>query len=300
MTDYGPMKIPAWLKPGDRMRVIAPSGGIRNLEQFEKGLAFWRSQDFEIIVGQNVRKRVSYLAGSDAQRLADWKIAWNDPDCRAILCARGGYGTARLLNYGWQVPADSTPKWVLGFSDITTLLWALVSQGIVSLHGPVLTTISDEPKWSLERVLNFIVGNSIDELSGQSWRGGVATGRLLPANLVVSTYLLGTPWLPSLDGAILAFEEINEPPYKLDRLITAWHLNGALKNIAGVALGRFSGCDGADHSWTATEVLRDRLGCLSIPIVADLPFGHGGPNALLPVGLTATLDGNRGTLRIEN
>ncbi|MCS6815718.1 MAG: LD-carboxypeptidase, partial [Cyanobacteria bacterium] len=136
-------------------------------------------------------------------------------------------------------------------------------------------------------------------LQGTSWVKGEATGVLLPANLTVATHLLHTPWQPPLTGVILALEDVGEAPYRLDRLLTQWRMTGILHQVAGIALGRFSQCHANPNrpSFTVEEVLHDRLADLGIPIVANLPFGHDGENAALPVGITATLDGDAGVLK---
>jgi muramoyltetrapeptide carboxypeptidase len=207
----------------------------------------------------------------------------------------------RLLE-DWQWSSISIPKWLIGFSDITALLWSLSQQGIVGIHGPLLTTLADEPEWSQERLFQLVTGQSVPSLAGDSWVGGVATGRLFPGNLTVATHLLATPMQPDLAGIILAIEDVGEAPYRIDRLLTHWRLTGALSKVAGIAIGRFSQCapPAGIPSFTVEEVLRDRLADLHIPIVANLPFGHDGCNAALPVGATVTLDGNTGELIIKN
>jgi muramoyltetrapeptide carboxypeptidase len=122
---------------------------------------------------------------------------------------------------------------------------------------------------------------------------------LLPANLTVATHLLGTFVQPNLDGVILALEDVTEAPYRIDRMLTQWRMSGAFQGVRGIALGRFSRCDPPKEvpSWTVEEVLRDRLGDLGIPIVSDLPFGHEGANAALPVGQWVELDADNATLK---
>ncbi|HEY9652701.1 MAG TPA: LD-carboxypeptidase, partial [Coleofasciculaceae cyanobacterium] len=251
--------------------------------------------------------RDGYLAGSDTQRRHQLAQAWNDPECKGILCARGGYGSARLLeNWTWPSPLtdnnnpDSAQfrKWLIGFSDITGLLWSLSQIGISGVHGPVLTTLADEPEWSLNRLFDCVEGRSLAPLTGVGWGGGNVMGILLPANLTVATHLLGTSIQPPLDGLILALEDVTEAPYRIDRMLTQWRMSGALKGIRGIALGRFSRCEPPLDvpSWTVEEVLHDRLSDLGLPIVSNLPFGHEGVNAVLPVGQTVQLDADTGTL----
>ena len=278
------------------MYVVAPSGTLREFEAFEKGVEIWRSRGYRVELSSGYANCWGYLAGADEQRRQQLLIGLQNPDCRGVLCARGGYGGARLLEE-WQWP-EVDPKWLIGFSDITSLLWSLSQQGISGVHGPLLTTIAAEPDWSLTRLFDWIEGRSLQPLEGVGWGNGVATGKLMPANLTVATHLLGTPAEPDLEGVILAFEDVSEAPYRIDRMLTQWRMNGKLNRVRGIALGRFSQCDPPPNipSLTVTEVLRDRLSNLGLPIVSDLPFGHDGANAVLPVGMSAQLDGDRGKL----
>jgi muramoyltetrapeptide carboxypeptidase len=293
-----PCQTPLPLKSGDLLRVVAPSGRLRDRSALDRGIAIWRDRGYRVEVSTDAIASWGYLAGTDSARRAQLATAWADPDCRAILCVRGGYGGMRLLE-DWQWSPIASSKWLIGFSDITALLWSLAQQGIVSVHGPLLTTLADEPDWSIDRLFQLVTGQPIPSLQGDPWVGGVATGKLLPCNLTVATHLLGTPFQPDLAGVILAIEDVTEAPYRIDRLLTHWRLTGALAQVAGIALGRFSQCVPPEGipSFTVVEVLRDRLTDLQIPIVTNLPFGHDGCNAALPVGVEAILDGNTGELK---
>ncbi|WP_066381840.1 MULTISPECIES: LD-carboxypeptidase [unclassified Anabaena] len=292
--------LPEPLKPGDLLRVIAPSGALREFAAFEQSIEIWRSRGYRIEVSPDIAHRWGYLAHKDEFRRYQLAAAWQDPDCRGILCARGGFGSTRILeNWHWQV--NSTPKWLIGFSDITALLWSLYNAGISSVHGPVLTTLADEPDWSIQRLFDWVEGKTLPPLKGCGWGGGVATGILLPGNLTVATHLLSTPIQPNFDGVILALEDVTEAPYRIDRMLTQWRLSGILAKVKGIALGGFTKCEAPAHlpSFSVEEVLRDRLSDLGIPIVSDLPFGHDSPNAALPVGIQVTLDANAGILEIQ-
>jgi muramoyltetrapeptide carboxypeptidase len=290
--------LPTPLKSGDLLWVVAPSGALREREALEKGIAIWQSRGYEVKLAASYDDRWGYLAGTDEARRSQLQTALQDPACRGILCLRGGYGGARLLeNWQWQIP---DPKWLIGFSDITSLLWGLAGQGISGVHGPLLTTLYAEPEWSVQRLFDWVEGRSVELLSGVGWQGGRAKGILLPANLTVATHLLGTVAQPNLENVILAFEDVSEAPYRLDRMLTHWRMMGKFAGVKGIALGRFSQCEPTPNipSFTVAEVLRERLLDLGIPVVADLPFGHEGVNAALPVGVEAELDGDQGTLRI--
>ncbi|MGB3616141.1 MAG: LD-carboxypeptidase [Elainellaceae cyanobacterium] len=297
MVETGPKP----LQPGDRLWVVAPSGVLQERQAFEQGIALWRAQGYHIKLASGYDQGWGYLAGSDRHRQHQLEEALADPGCRGILCARGGYGGARLLE-GWRWPALATQHhpWLIGFSDSTSLLWSGMAQGLAGIHGPLLTTLAQEPDWSLQRLFDGVAGKPFAPLSGQGWGKGSASGPLLPANLTVATHMLGTAHQPNLSGAILAFEDVSEAPYRLDRMLTQWRMTGSLEQVAGIALGRFSRCDPPPNrpSFTVEEVLRDRLGNLEIPVVSGLPFGHDGVNAALPVGRQARLDGDRGVLDV--
>ncbi|MDZ8081743.1 MAG: LD-carboxypeptidase [Nostoc sp. DcaGUA01] len=294
--------LPVPLKPGDLLRVIAPSGALREFEAFERSIEIWRARGYEVKVSPKIDDKWGYLASTDENRRNQLTAAWQDPDCRGILCARGGFGSTRILeNWHWQ-ENSGLPKWLIGFSDITALLWSLYNVGISGVHGPVLTTLSDEPDWSMERLFNWVEGRPIACIKGCGWGGGIATGILLPGNLTVATHLLSTPIQPNFDGVILALEDVTEAPYRIDRMLTQWRLSSALTKVRGIALGGFTRCEAPPNvpSFSVEEVLRDRFGDLGIPVVSDLPFGHHSPNAALPVGVKATLDGDAGTLAIDD
>lgn len=291
---------PAPLQTGDQLHVIAPSGALRELTVFNAGVALWEAQGYRVKLSPGFDKRWGYLAGTDAHRRQQLHTALTDPDCRGILCARGGFGGTRLLE-DWQWPS-ADPKWLIGFSDITSLLWSLSKLGVAGVHGPLLTTLTQEPDWSQQRLFDWVARRGITPLTGNGWGGGTVTGQLLPANLTVATHLLGTAHEPTLEDVILAIEDVTEAPYRIDRMLTHWRMLGKFTAIKGIAIGRFSRCDppAGSPSFTVEEVLRDRLSDLNIPIVADLPFGHDGTNAALPVGVMATLDADNGTLAIND
>jgi muramoyltetrapeptide carboxypeptidase len=149
MTNKLRCQLPPPLQPGDLLRVIAPSGALREFEAFQKGLEIWRARGYRIELQSNWDAREGYLAGTDSERRQQLAEAWKDPECRGILCSRGGYGSARLLeDWTWPVlnvegeQARGDRKWLIGFSDITGLLWSLSQLGVSGVHGPVLTSLA--------------------------------------------------------------------------------------------------------------------------------------------------------------
>lgn len=297
-------QLPPRLVPGDLVIAIAPSGALRETAALEAGIKIWRKRGYRVELGQNYQSCYGYLAGSDRQRRSDLAAAWQNPECKAILAVRGGYGGARVLeDWNWQQPAPQEsmtpiPKWIIGFSDVTSLLWSLAKVKITSLHAPVLTTLAAEPDWAIARMFNYLETGELEALQGKPGKGGEVSGILLPANLTVATHILHTTMQPDLTGAILALEDVTEYPYRIDRMLTHWRMTGIFKQIKGIALGRFSRCEPypGTNSWTIQEVLRDRLEDLEIPLIYDLPFGHDGTNAALPVGQPVILNSNTGVL----
>jgi len=295
---------PRPLQHGDRVRLVAASSALDSDEALMAGLELLRGWGLQIEGDPQalLQRRWGYLAGRDGERLADLIQPPSASEPAALLaCVRGGWGAARLLERRPPAEAD----WLLGFSDVTSLLFDRVAQGRGGgVHGPLLTTLAAEPEWSRERLRALLFGEPLPPLQGESWRGGSAEGPLLAANLTVATHLLGTPHLPPLAGAILVLEDVGEAPYRIERMLTHWRLCGALQQLAGLAFGSFSGCEDDDDErpterrFSLEQVLRERSGDLGIPVVAGLPVGHTAGNAALPLGVRARLDGDRGELSL--
>jgi muramoyltetrapeptide carboxypeptidase len=302
-----PLPLPPALRPGDRVRLVAASSALEDSIRLEAGLALLHSWGLSVL-GEPLAccdRRWGYLAGSDPERLADLMAAGESGQPQAALwaCVRGGWGSARLL----EQPLQQPPGWLLGFSDVTSLLFDRVCRGLGGgVHGPMLTTLAAEPDWSQQRLHDLLFGAPVADLEGVGWHGGLAEGPLLVANLTVATHLLGTPHLPRLDGAILILEDVGEPPYRIERMLTQWRLCGVLQRLAGIGFGSFEGWqeadgrsgDPPDHRFDLDQVLRERSLDLGIPVVAHLPVGHHVGNAALPLGVRARLDGGRGRLSL--
>ncbi len=286
------------------MALVAASSALvapESLERLEAGIIVLEGWGLEVERRALHERRWGYLAGSDADRHDDLMRA-ERVGAELLACLRGGWGAARLLEQPLPLPC----RWLLGFSDVTALLWAQLAQGRGGgVHGPLLTTLAAEPAWSQERLRALLFGEPVADLQGTPWRGGVAEGPLLVANLTVATHLLGTPHLPELRGALLVLEDVGEAPYRIDRMLTHWRLCGALQQLAGLAFGQFSACDDPDDEgagnadparFSLEQVLLERTGDLGIPVLAGLPVGHEAGNGALPMGAWARLDGDAGVL----
>ena len=284
------------LQSGDEVAVVASSSAIDNTDNLLKGVSILEGWGLRVRPDVISRRRWGYLAGRDDERRSDFQ---STPSASLLACARGGWGAARLLEqpFAWQ------PGWLLGFSDVTALLCARMAAGVSGVvHGPLITTLAEEPEWSQQRLHDLLFGAPLPVLKGEPWRGGVAVGPLLAVNLTVASHLIGSPFFPDLSGVVLVIEDIGEAPYRIDRMLTQWRLAGLLQSLAGIGFGRFLDCDDESSSggFSLDEVLRERTEGLGIPVVGNLLVGHGrGGNAALPVGSTATLDGDRGVLSLS-
>lgn len=307
-SPLGPLPQPPPLRPGDRVRLVAASSALRDSARLEAGVAVLRDWGLQVEprVEEIVSRRWGYLAGRDEDRLLDLAPppaalgGGGHPPLAA--CVRGGWGAARLLEHGVVLPDG----WLLGFSDVTSLLWARVARGQGGgIHGPLLTTLAEEPEWSRRRLRALLFGEPQEDLQGEGWCGGWAEGPLLVANLTVATHLIGTPHLPDLRGAILILEDVGEAPYRIERMLTHWRLSGMLEQLAGLGFGSFEGCDDTENPSAPDplrvpleSVLRERSTDLGIPVVSGLPVGHRSGNAALCLGVPARLDGDRGRLSL--
>jgi len=290
--------VPGLLNRGDVVRVIAPASPF-DPEMMAHGIVTLRDRmGFEPRHRHDIFTRRRYLAGDDARRLEEWREAVADPEARAIFCARGGYGAMRILPQIDPAPLLTCPKVLVGFSDVTVLHAVLNRAGLATVHGPVLTQLGRAPAPAVEHLHALLTRAPSPELEGPPAPGaglsGQATvhpgrveGPLLGGSLTLLAHLCGTSFLPPLAGAILAIEDVDERPYRLDRYLTQLRLAGALSGLAGVAIGQFTDCDG--QGLRGVEVVRDWAAELGVPVAEGFPFGHEDANHALPLGVRATL-----------
>jgi muramoyltetrapeptide carboxypeptidase len=270
--------------------VIAPAGGFER-SAFEAGLALVRAR-YGAEYGDGLFERQRYLAGSDARRLAELHAALADPGIRAVFCVRGGYGATRLLPQLAPGAPEGAPKPLVGFSDITALHLWLQAHGRISIHGPVLAQLPRLPAATCARLFELLESvRPAPPLTGSAtYVEGVAEGPLLGGNLSVFTRLLGTPYMPPLDGAILLLEDQGERPYRLDRMWTHLGLAGVFARVRGIALGSFTACEEPGANYTSAEVLRELALNTGLPCAAGFPIGHGVVNEPVPLGVRVRLD----------
>ena len=302
-----PLVRPARLAPGARVAVVAPSGPVPE-ERLEAGLDVLRGWDLDPVVAPHVLDRhaaFGYLAGTDADRAADFQAAWCDPSVDAVLCARGGYGVQRMIDLlDWDAIRAAGPKVFVGFSDITALHEAFaIRAGLVTLHGPMAAGIDfiknaraqDHLKATLfapETVRTITSGRP-----GAALVPGRAEGVLLGGCLSLLAAELGTPHArPSARGGLLCLEDVGEETYRLDRYITQLLRAGWLDGVAGILLGSWAECDAYEE---VRALLVDRLGGLGVPVAEEFGFGHCAGGLTIPFGVAAELDADAGTLTLE-
>jgi muramoyltetrapeptide carboxypeptidase len=283
---------PPSLKPGDRIGVIAPAGPVTP-EDLEPGLRLLQDFGYLVETGPHLYDARGYTAGDDEARLEDLHAMFARPDVGAIFCARGGYGCLRLLPRIDPSLIRARPKILMGYSDVTALLWGLhKATGLVSFHGPVVRGLREGSVQDLERLVGWMREPGrpprIDlPPETRVVREGRASGPLFGGNLSLVSRLVGTPFMPDLAGAVLFLEDTREPLYRIDRMVTHLALAGVFDGLSGFLMGAFDG----DHSEeNALSLLMEHLAPLNIPVVAGMPVGHRGRNLPLPLGLPALLD----------
>jgi len=277
--------------------VIAPASGF-DRASFESGVALIGAR-YRAVFGPGVFERHRYLAGSDARRLSELTGALADPELRAVFCARGGYGATRLLAQLESVVPPGEPKLLVGFSDITALHLWLQAHGRISIHGPVLTQLGRLPAPTCERLFALLESSSpAAALCGSTtYVGGTAEGSLIGGNLSVFSRMLGTPFMPALEGAVLLLEDQGERPYRLDRMWTHLRIAGVFARVRGIALGTFTGCEEPGASYSSADVLRELAQSTGLPCAAGFPIGHGDVNEPVPLGVRVRLDADAARLR---
>ena len=299
---------PPRLCPGDTVGIVAPASAPTDPEIIEISLAAVQRLGFKPLLAPNTRKRLGYLAGTDEQRAQDLMSMFESKRVRAIFCLRGGYGSSRLLSLLDYTLIRRHPKILAGYSDITSLHCALLKKaGLISFHAPMLgpeLSKIDLPAFTKDGFTRTLTQTSPPGgiCQGTQRKGvtviapGHASGQLVGGNLTLLCGTLGTSFQPSFKRRILFLEEIDEAPYRVDRLLTHLLNAGLLQQVVGVAIGSMAGCRdkkaklSLEFRQTVDDVLRDRLVPLKIPILSGLPFGHTPYNATIPCGVSATLD----------
>lgn len=306
--------LPVALDPGDTVALVSPSSAMDEVFDLQLAREVLEALGLKVKPGAHLASRRGHLAGTDAERAGDLNAAFADASVKAIVCARGGSGAARLLPLLDYAAIRRNPKALLGYSDITALHCALQAQaGLVSFHGP-----NGSGSWNAFNADQFRrvffqreqmeyrnPDERGDELVQRENRtvtitGGKARGALVGGNLAVLTALAGSPYLPDFRGRILFLEDVAEAPYRIDRMFNTLRLMGALDGLAGFVFGQCTDCDpGSGYgSLTLAQILDDYIAPLGIPAYRGAMIGHLRRQFILPVGGQVELDADAGTLRM--
>ena len=275
-----------YLNKGDCIGVAAPSSNF-NQDAFQEGVRCIQKQGYTLEIPEAIFDRKRYLAGEDRTRADVINQLYANPEVKAIIAARGGYGSMRLLEYlDWDL-IEKNPKMVMGFSDVTALLSVLIAHGSVGVHGPNLVSLATASSQTMDAFFSCLAKSpSPMVLSGDTVLvPGRGEGILLGGNLATLSHLCGTPFQPDFRGGILLIEDVGEPAYKIDRMLSQMKMAGMLSDLRGVVLGEFTDCDRGDY---IPEIVREIFD--GIPILSGILAGHGVDNFPLVMGERVLLD----------
>ena len=299
------IRVPA-LKPGDCIGILSP-GSYTSSKDFAGSIELLKANGYRVKIAPSATALYEHFAGTDRKRAADINAFFADDDVKAILCVRGGYGSARILDKLDYKMIAKHPKMLIGFSDVTALHIALGDKcGISTIHGPMLVSFT-RPNFDSEYTrTNFFAGLTRTEPIGEipmpedrkleAVRPGHAEGIITGGNLTLIASLVGTPYELDGKGSLLLLEEVGETPYRIDRMLNQLWQNGLLKRVNGILLGDFVGCENekADgiNDFTLDDVLKHYARLSGKPVIRGVPAGHGKYNMFLPLGVPAAMTAN--------
>jgi len=305
---------PPRLKAGDTVGLINPAGATFHPDDVLVARETLAALGLRMKAGAHLLDRYGYLAGSDMDRAADINDMFADPQVKAILTLRGGWGCNRLLDRLDYKSIAKNPKILMGYSDITSLLLAMNAKtGLVTFHGPVGTSTWNQYSTDFVKKLLFNAevfsmenpkdtGDNLTQVEDRvlTIHGGKAKGRLLGGNLTVLTAMIGSDYLPDFKGNILFLEEVGEDIYRVDRMLTQLKLSGILQQISGFIFGKCSDCGpGKGYgSLTLEEILDDHIKPLGIPAWYGSMIGHIGNKFTIPLGIEAEVDADNGKISL--
>jgi len=298
---------PRALGAGARVAVVAPASGCLRAE-LESGLAELRRLGYEPVHDESVFETAIFTAGSAEVRAAAFRRAWDDPSISALIAARGGYGSVQLLPHfeGWR--PQQNPKIFIGYSDNTSLLsWLTCQCGLTAIHGPMIDgrlakgSVAYDPASFLALTQGLGGGLDLQPEGLSALKSGEADGLLFGGTLTQLTASLGTPYaFDPPHGCILFMEDVNERPYRIDRMLTQLRLAGVLRKASGLVFGEMRGCDEPTGAPTARDAIRSFTADFPGPVLFGFPSGHtSGPCWTLPLGVRVSINASGASLRIE-
>ncbi|HJR99128.1 MAG TPA: LD-carboxypeptidase [Actinomycetota bacterium] len=315
MTHIAATSFGAPLPPGGTIGVCSPSGPYYNRSDIERPVEWWQDRGFRVRLSDGVWAQDDYVAGAPDQRAADLNAMFADPEVDVIQVLWGGTGAMQILEHLDYDVIAANPKALMGYSDITNLHVAIRQRtGLATFHGPGLGSmgIPERTAFTWDSALDALMKGGAGEVPrdpDDPYVRTIAPGRvsapIVGGNLFTLVHLIGTPFEPELDGAILFFEEVHEPTYVIEVHLEQLRLAGKLDRIAGVVIGEMKDCGWSEHR---PETPRDRsledaferhLAGLGVPVLYKLPLGHGKHLASMPLGVAVTLDADDRTLTID-
>ena len=315
MTSIAATRFGTPLREGGTVGVMAPSGPYFNGSDIDRPLRWWRHTGYTVKLTDSVWARDDYVAGPPEKRAEDLNGLFADPEVDVIQVLWGGTGAIEILPHLDYELIAANPKALMGFSDITNLHIALRQEtGLATLHGPGFGSmgVPERTAFTWDSAVSAFrdgaageVPRDPDDPYVRTITGGTATAPIVGGNLFTFVHLIGTPWDPQFDGAILFLEEVNEPPYIIEVHLHQLEHAGKLRNLAGIVVGELFKCDWredrpeAPRTRSVEDVLERCLAPLGVPVLYKLPLGHGKHLATIPLGVQATLDADAQTLTID-
>ena len=295
-----PVMWPPPLKPGDLLAVVAPASPV-DRDLFAAGAGILENWGFRLAYGPEIFASRPYQTAADLEVWQYLRQALMNQEISGIICARGGYGTLRILEHLDYTMLAAYPKYLIGFSDITSLL-CLFSQraGVVTFHGPTVAHLGEATSPASEQYFRMLTSPSADLCSFRDLQvlsPGTARGPLIGGNLTTLCSLVGTPYALPLAGKVLFVEDHNEAPYRLDRMLQQFRLSGSLTGIKAIILGSFTCCGDIDQVWEIFAALGESL---KIPVLAGLPAGHQPDNFTLPIGAKVEVDSKTNMVSLQD
>ena len=308
---------PAPLPDGGTIGVASPSSPFENRSEIDRGIRWWEERGYRVKLAPHVQARDDYVAGDARNRARDLSELFADPEVDMIQMLRGGYGASQIVPHlDWDA-IEANPKALVGFSDVTALHVAIRQRtGLIGFYGPGLTGMGSPKRgdWSRERLLHALTSTSAlgqvparpDDPYIGAYNSGRVTAPLVGGCLWLLRETLGTPWEVELDGCILFFEDVHCPPWHVDGMLTQLANAGKLEGVVGVVIGEMHKCDPNDaevETWLRSrsmeDVFENHLVPLGVPIVFNLPLGHGDHLCTIPLGVNATVDADARTVSID-
>jgi muramoyltetrapeptide carboxypeptidase len=291
-----------FLKKGDKIQLVSPAKAIEPMLVFD-AKAYLEKQGFVIILGQYTMSTYNYFAGNDQERLQDFQDAIDDPEIKAIVCARGGYGSIRILDQLDWTKFSVNKKWIIGFSDITVFHLFLQSKDIPSIHATMPLNYSKNSPKSLKSLIDSFTGKlkNYEIKSSKENILGKAKGKLFGGNLSIVYSLLGTKDFPKSKNNILFIEDLSEQVYHIDRMFFSLKKSGVLSSLSGLIVGSFTEIKNTEIPFGKSykEIILEHTKDLNIPVVFDFPAGHIDDNRALIFGTEITLNVEKNQIKLE-